>query len=73
TMVSVLISPKGIRWDEDNIVNIVLMIAVKREDRKRFIELYESIIQTLENPAKLSRLTDVDSFNEFREALLLQI
>lgn len=49
------------------------MIAVKREDRKRFIELYESIIQTLENPAKLSRLTNVDSFNEFREVLLLQI
>ena len=73
TMVSVLVSHKGIRWDEDNIVNIVLMIAVKREDRKRFIELYESIIQTLENPAKLSRLTNVDSFNEFREVLLLQI
>lgn len=73
TMVSVLVSHKGIRWDEGNIVNIVLMIAVKREDRKRFIELYESIIQILENPAKLSRLTNIDSFNEFREALLLQI
>ena len=38
-MVSVLISHKGIHWDQENIVNIVLMISVRREDRKRFIEL----------------------------------
>ena len=70
TMVSVLISHKGIHWDQENIVNIVLMISVRREDRKRFIELYESMIQILENPYKLSRLTNVNSFDEFKTILL---
>ena len=73
TMVSVLISHKGIHWDQDNTVNIVLMISVRREDRKRFIELYESIIQILENPYKLSKLTNVNSFEEFKTILLQQI
>ena len=73
TMVSVLISHKGIHWDQENIVNIVLMISVRREDRKRFIELYESMIQILENPYKLSRLTNVNSFDEFKTILLQQI
>ena len=49
------------------------MISVRREDRKRFIELYESMIQILENPYKLSRLTNVNSFDEFKTILLQQI
>lgn len=69
TMVSILISHKGIQWDHDNIVNVILMIAVHKEDRNKFIELYETIIQTLENPYKISKLSNINSFSELKEIL----
>lgn len=70
TMVSVLVSHKGIQWDQDNIVYIVLMIAVHKEDRNEFIELYENIIRSLENPYKISKLSSINSFKEFKDILL---
>lgn len=68
TKCCILISRKGIIWD-DNKVNIVLMIAVHKDDRKNFIELYENIITVLENPQKIVKLIDVSSFEEFKSIL----
>ena len=68
TKCCILISRKGILWD-DNKVNIVLMIAVHKDDRKNFIELYENIITVLENPKKILQLIDVSSFEEFKSIL----
>lgn len=68
TMCCVLISKKGIQWDVQHI-HIVLMIAVQQKDRKKFIELYEGIIKTMEDAEKVQRLLSVHDYYEFLAVL----
>lgn len=68
TMCCVLLSKKGILWDDQKI-HIVLMIAVQQKDRKEFMELYEGIIQTMEYPRKVDTLLSAHSFYEFIDLL----
>lgn len=46
----VLISEKGIKWDKEMTVNIVLLFAVKKEERAIFFNVFDSIVTTLINP-----------------------
>jgi len=69
TMVCVLISSKGISWDQHKI-HIVLMITVHQQDRKAFMELYNGIVRTLENPEKLQRLIASNNYTEFIQGLI---
>ena len=68
-MVCVLTSENGIKWDEHTI-HIVLMLAVQQNDRKKFMELYNGIVQTLEKPEKVNKLVSADSLMFFLEQLL---
>lgn len=49
-MLVVLISDKGIKWDKNAVVNIVLLFAVKKEERAIFFNVFDSIVTTLINP-----------------------
>ena len=69
TMICVLTSENGIKWDEHTI-HIVLMLAVQQNDRKKFMELYNGIVQTLEKPEKVNKLVSADSLMFFLEQLL---
>lgn len=69
TMICVLTSENGIKWDEHTI-HIVLMLAVQQNDRKKFMELYNGIVQTLEKPEKVNKLVSADNLMFFLEQLL---
>ena len=69
TMICVLISEKGIYWDEHKI-HIVLMITVQQRDRKNFMELYNGIVQILENPQKVNQLILANTVTEFLKQLM---
>lgn len=64
TMCCVLINKNKIQWDSEKI-SVVLMIAVQKEDRQKFMELYELIITYLEDPDKLNKIIHVESFKDF--------
>lgn len=69
TMICVLTSEKGIYWDEHKI-HIILMITVQQRDRKNFMELYNGIVQILENPQKVNQLILADTLTEFLKQLM---
>lgn len=69
TMFCVLISKKGIQWDEHKI-HIILMIAVQQHDRKKFMELYNGIVQILANPEKIKKLVEANTHIEFINLLI---
>lgn len=64
TMICVLLSDNGIKWDNHSI-HIVLMIAIKQEERKQFVELYDGIVETLNNPEKIKSLVSAGNYIEF--------
>lgn len=69
TMICVLTSEKGIYWDEHKI-HIILMITVQQRDRKNFMELYNGIVQILENPKKVNQLILANNVTEFLKQLM---
>ena len=69
TMICVLTSESGIQWD-DHVLHIVLMLAVQQNDRKKFMELYNGIVQTLEKPEKVNKLVLADNLMDFLNQLL---
>ena len=69
TMICVLTSESGIQWD-DHVIHIVLMLAVQQNDRKKFMELYNGIVQTLEKPEKVNKLVLSDNLMDFLNQLL---
>lgn len=64
-----LTSESGIQWD-DHVLHIVLMLAVQQNDRKKFMELYNGIVQTLEKPEKVNKLVLADNLMDFLNQLL---
>ncbi len=64
TMFCVLISEKGIQWDQ-HIIHIVLMIAVQPNDRKEFMEIYDGVVHALDDPQKVKLLISANSHLEF--------
>lgn len=68
TMVCILTSEKGIPWD-DHKIHIVLMIAVHQQDRKKFMELYDGIVQILDDPKNIKQLVGAETPSEFIHCL----
>lgn len=64
TMFCILINKKGITWDQQKIY-IVLMIAVNANDRKKFMEIYNGIVQSLDTPEKVELLISADTHVQF--------
>ena len=65
---AILLSDRGIIWD-DVPIHIVLMIAVNREDRKEFVELYNAMVKSLCDSHQVARVMRATSLSEFMDAL----
>ena len=64
TMVAILINPQGIRWDEQH-VRIVLMIAIRPDDRKEFMKLYDGIVKALWDGGTAEQAAQAKSIGQF--------
>ncbi|EOZ5987578.1 transcription antiterminator [Enterococcus faecium] len=70
TQIAVLIEEKGVEWDPDISINCIFMIAVCREDRKKFMKLYNSIIQVLCNPISIHDIITTGTFDDFLDIFI---
>lgn len=64
TMFTVLISEKGIEWN-DSLIHIVLLITISKQDRKIFKNVYDSIIRSLSDTTKIPDLIKSKNLIEF--------
>ncbi|MDY2640699.1 MAG: PTS sugar transporter subunit IIA [Ligilactobacillus salivarius] len=67
--VCVAICKKGIKWN-NQLVNIVLMIAMNSSDSISFYNLYEAILNLLNNETINSKLQMVKTFDEFKAIIM---
>ncbi len=67
--VCVAICKKGIKWN-NQLVNIVLMIAMNSSDSISFYNLYEAILNLLNNESINSKLQMVKTFDEFKAIIM---
>lgn len=67
--IAVVISKDGILW-EDEIVHIVLLIAIAKEDQKAFSKIYESITALFSDPVKLSHVKNAKDFSTFKNSIV---
>ncbi|GLC79068.1 BglG family transcription antiterminator [Lacrimispora brassicae] len=68
TCASVLISSKGIRW-ENQLVYVVLMIAINKLDNHVFKELYESLVVIFSEETNIELFRECRSYEEFESTL----
>ncbi len=68
TSASVMISSKGIRW-ENQIVYVVLMIAINKLDNHVFKELYESLVMIFSEETNIELFRECKSYEEFEITL----
>ena len=71
TAFCVLTSRAGVRWGGP-VIRVVLMIAVRREDRERFMSIFDSTVRALGTPELLPRLERARTLDDFLTALLDQ-
>lgn len=69
TSIAVGIVKEGIHWNQ-NIVHIVLLIAIKKQEAYLFKELYEALILLCSQEDILNQLRFCDSFEKFQMTLL---
>lgn len=69
TMFCVLVNKNGIEWGEGKKICLVFMIAVRYEDRKEFMKIYNGIIRSLCNQDKIKKMLMHDTFAEFIQQL----
>ena len=71
TVASIFVSPNGISWGEGQ-AKIVILIAVCREDRQRFMEIYNALVKSLCDEIKASKMAKAQSLEEFLEFITLR-
>lgn len=64
----VLIQKKGIKWNK-NIVHIVLLLTVNKNERRYFQDILESIADIMTTEKAIRRLLTVQNFKEFMHVL----
>lgn len=64
TVISVLVNDDKIKWG-NNYINMVLLIAVNKKDRRDFMELYESLIDVLCKKENVDLLVASNNYEEF--------
>lgn len=72
TSIAVVISKKGIKWD-NNLVNLVLLIAINEFDKKTFKNLYEAIISLFDNNDIINLTKNCTTFKDFRNLVYYNI
>jgi lichenan operon transcriptional antiterminator len=68
TCISVMVSKKGIKWDRQ-IVYVVLMIAINKQDNNAFKELYESLVVIFSEENNIDIFKECESFEKFENTL----
>lgn len=68
TSIAVAISKKGFQWG-DNTVYIVLLLALNKADKKRFRNIYESLINIFNDKNILHEVKNCSSFSEFESLI----
>ncbi len=68
TVFSVLISEKGIKWD-DHIIHLVIMTAINHDDWKNFVPVYNGLVKSLSNPDTRNKLIKCKSLENFLNIL----
>lgn len=69
TKIGIAVSRSGITWG-NNLVNIMLLIAINKYDKQILLTINESILSLFENPEILSRVKNTSSLAEFKEIIL---
>ena len=69
TGLAIMINPKGIIWS-DSIVNIVLLIAINKDESCLFKELYEALILLFSNEENINKLVECKNFESFKKTML---
>lgn len=69
TVVSVALFPRGISW-QGTTVHAVLMLAIRRDDRAFFSELFEHIAGVLTIPGAMRSIARARDYTQFLETLL---
>lgn len=70
TSVAVAISKKGFQWGT-TVVNIVLLLAINKADKRTFRELYESLIALFSHEAVIQEVKSFGTFQQFKEFIYL--
>lgn len=68
TKVALAISPQGFLWDEQ-VVNIVLLIAINEKDSHLFKELYEALISFFHEDTIMTLIKESTTFAGFKEII----
>lgn len=69
TGVNVLVSKEGILW-QNNLVNVVLLISINREDKKDFSYLYEALLNLFAEEKAIELIKTSNTFEEFKNNIL---
>lgn len=69
TSINVMLCPQGVAWG-GNIVKIVMMVAIHRTDLRMFGDLYQALLELMDDPRSREALFKSRSFEEFRECIL---
>lgn len=72
TGTNVLISKEGLHW-ENNIVNIVLMVCINKEDKKNFAYLYEALLNLFTQDEIVQIVKTSNCFEDFKKKVFLFI
>lgn len=68
TRIAVAISQEGIKWDQQ-LVHIVLLIAINEKESYLFRELYEALINFCTQENIMTLLKDCTTFDDFRDII----
>lgn len=68
TMLAILINKKGIKWDND-MIKLVILIAVKKGDVSQFSKIYEHLAKILCSPIYLSSLIQCNTYSEVLQVI----
>ncbi|MBC2291674.1 PTS transporter subunit EIIA [Listeria booriae] len=68
TSVAVIVNPKGIPWD-NNLVPIVLLIAINSMDKTIFTALYSALVSLFDDPQTISQIKKAANFAAFKKII----
>ncbi|GGE54911.1 transcriptional antiterminator [Pullulanibacillus camelliae] len=72
TSIGVAISRRGITWG-DNIVHVVLLIAINKLDKQIFLKIYESILSLFENENVFEMMKCASTLSDFKDTVFTNI
>lgn len=62
--------PEGFKWDEEYVF-FIFMIAIAKQDRKKFQKIYESLLYTFEESEIFTHLEAITDFDSFKYHIFL--